>query len=812
MSSASGHNRNLTTTGLVAGLAVLLGIGAVTAAVGGMVKPTSTTPRTTQSASVPVSTSASPGSAGSASSAARRQTVANNLATAEISIEEFERQVDQLFDPNAQANPPSSPTTNADPSSLSRGPSAATRARRAVPPALSKPAGTNGMSSMFTLVPDGAPVAASTPVDEPASAAQPVRGSDVEGLLTDLEGAKDRKEIVVPMGPGLVRTIHRDDEAAPKALPASLEESATVAAEVPNTPKPTATGLVQFLGNLVGNSSVAPAANSTNAVTPTSAEIQKTEAAPPQQSAFKVPVAPESPRLNSANSGFRPMQIMLLGGDKNKTLTPAGAGNAGAAPTQVSPTQTTPQSMPTDGNRTPPVHPNAPGLFPLDDNSAMPIDTPSEVASTANGQPIIQATGYESVQSTTMHEASAVPVTIPIATAQSGGVAQSGAEVQNGIQQVGCNCGSGMGGPTTGNSMWNQITLDEGGMRDPAWGCDNGTCTGVDCQGCCSSCCYLGRERCYPCEGKNVAERFVCLMYDVICCPDPCYELSGPHWFPAANNAFFADSSQPVSQTRLRWDAGHNVTEPDRSNYFWNPLAQQTAVSASVNQTLINNGDNPIPNQSVNYDRLSMYIETATKNGKFSAFVDTPFLSVDPDLSSRHAAFSDLLIGTKSVLFDRELIQITFKLTNTVPVGNLVNGTGLGIYAIEPSGLYTLKLGKEFYLQGEVAQWIGFGSTNAGGVLHFHNSFNKTIWRMNPSVALVGSAEMSAYTFTGGRYTDPTNLYNTLSSSGGRYYYFGPGARIVYCDQMDFGLAGSFAVSKGHFAEQILRVEMRLRY
>src|SRR5438874_2183956 len=61
-------------------------------------------------------------------------------------------------------------------------------------------------------------------------------------------------------------------------------------------------------------------------------------------------------------------------------------------------------------------------------------------------------------------------------------------------------------------------------------------------------------------------ERFFCAFHNALCCPDPCYE---PRWVPTANAALFVDFARPATLTRLRWDSGVNLIQPDRSEFFW---------------------------------------------------------------------------------------------------------------------------------------------------------------------------------------------------------------------------------------------------
>src|SRR5206468_11329650 len=98
----------------------------------------------------------------------------------------------------------------------------------------------------------------------------------------------------------------------------------------------------------------------------------------------------------------------------------------------------------------------------------------------------------------------------------------------------------------------------------------DGSCA---CGDTCNSCtCKPGLSNDCPIHGcpQTAVGRFLVGLGKCICCPDPCYE---PVWVLTANSAFFQDSVRPRTYTRFRWDAGRNVTQPDRAEYFWARIA-----------------------------------------------------------------------------------------------------------------------------------------------------------------------------------------------------------------------------------------------
>jgi hypothetical protein len=341
---------------------------------------------------------------------------------------------------------------------------------------------------------------------------------------------------------------------------------------------------------------------------------------------------------------------------------------------------------------------------------------------------------------------------------------------------------------------------------DPGWAAGGGGILGAlffpgEGCGCGGSACVPGREKtCYPCDGKTVVGRFVCGVYECICCPDPCYD---PRWKPLADSAFFVEAARPVTQQRFRWDHGQNLIFPDRSEYFW--------------ARADGNGKGPRPVGSLrgplrlNYDELSLYTEAAT--GNLGVFVETPYRSVDPAVLPQGVGFGDINLGTKTLLFDCELLQITFLFRTYILTGNFRKGLGVGHVSLEPSLVVGVKLGPETYFQGQMAEWVPLGGDQdyAGALLRYGFAVNHTLYRILPDVPLVGTMELNGWTFQDGAYTDPF-AGPFQRSSGYTYLTMGLGLRLFVCDKIDFGLGFAQALTDQHFAEQLYRTEFRLRF
>ncbi len=269
-----------------------------------------------------------------------------------------------------------------------------------------------------------------------------------------------------------------------------------------------------------------------------------------------------------------------------------------------------------------------------------------------------------------------------------------------------------------------------------------------------------------------------------------------------ADSAFFTAAARPQSQQRIRWNSGHNLIFPDRAEYFW---ARADGGGKGPRPVAPNRGA-----QRVNYDELMMYTETAHLN--FSFFFEIPYRSNDAVGALAGSGFGDMTIGTKSLLMDCELLQITFQMRTTIPQGNPLQGLGVGHVSLEPSLLFGLNVAPDRYLQAQLSEWIPIAGdpTYAGSILHYHFAYNRVLLHAQHDVKLISTLGLNGFSFQDGSYTDP-NL-GTLSANHYTYLSAGPGVRLVICNKIDFGVAADFAMTKQHFAQQLVRTEFRWRY
>ncbi|MGF1579332.1 MAG: hypothetical protein ACFCD0_08225 [Gemmataceae bacterium] len=352
------------------------------------------------------------------------------------------------------------------------------------------------------------------------------------------------------------------------------------------------------------------------------------------------------------------------------------------------------------------------------------------------------------------------------------------------VVQAGCSsCG-------TGGSWSSGIAGDHLGHRLFTSGCSN----------CGDQLCFPGQESCTPCGPQHTAGgRFLAGLYKCICCPDPCYDGK---WIPIADSAFFVEAARPVSVTRLRWDSGINYRFPDRSEFFI-PRADGMGKGPRPVAPAI-----AIPR--LRYNQLNLYTEVAS--GKTGVIVEIPYRAINPDFAPAEAGFADMNIATKTFLFDCELLQVSFQFRTYLPIGQTLQGLGVGHVSLEPSLIFGIKLHEDGYLQGQIAEWIPIGGDTdfAGAVFHYHFAVNQVLYRILPEVPLIGTLELNGFVFQDGAFTDP--ILGQRAASETTHVSLGVGLRLFVCDKIDFGMGFAAALTENHMEDQLFRSEFRFRY
>jgi hypothetical protein len=146
-----------------------------------------------------------------------------------------------------------------------------------------------------------------------------------------------------------------------------------------------------------------------------------------------------------------------------------------------------------------------------------------------------------------------------------------------------------------------------------------------------------------------------------------------------------------------------------------------------------------------------------------------------------------------------------------IPIGNPTNGLGDGHVSLEPGLVFGIRLAPETYVQAEIQEWIPLGGdpNSQGAFLQWGLSLNQILWQPVRDVKLIGTLELTGYSFQAGQYTDPvlgpTKLSgeNNVSIANGYRMFFG---------RFDIGVAGQFGITGKYMARDAMQLDLRFRY
>jgi hypothetical protein len=283
---------------------------------------------------------------------------------------------------------------------------------------------------------------------------------------------------------------------------------------------------------------------------------------------------------------------------------------------------------------------------------------------------------------------------------------------------------------------------------------------------------------------------------------------------------------------RFRYDGAWAFPNPDRAEFFM-PRERTKVPQFAPGDKGVGKGL-PFAATKIDYDQLYVYTEAAA--GRVGAFVELSYVSIEPTVSPAYFAidpatvgvsehqsgFGDMVVGTKTLLLDCELLQFGFEFKTFLPTGNFLKGLGTAHVSLEPSLLLAVRLCPDCYLQHQMSYWIPLGGDTLyqGNVFHNHLSLNYLLCHPCPGVQLVSTAEINQWVVLSGAYTSPSFLVNTangltplaVNSHGAGMVSAGPGLRLFVCDKIDIGAGTAFALTGSHWADQLVRVEFRWRF
>lgn len=266
------------------------------------------------------------------------------------------------------------------------------------------------------------------------------------------------------------------------------------------------------------------------------------------------------------------------------------------------------------------------------------------------------------------------------------------------------------------------------------------------------------------------------------------------------NSIFELDSSQPVTVFRLRFDSAYDLEKPDRAEFFW----AQTV-----------NGKGPeFAERSVDYQDVNFYMETAMGDGALGVFTEIPIHVLEPSVNENTMGLGDIVVGTKTVLMDRDEFQITMYLKTFIPSGLARRGLGTGHTSMEPGVLGRWQLDEHTWLHGQLGYWFPIAGDPdfSGEIIHYGLGLSHLLWEWNTDSkscykAVISTLEFVGWSVMDGLETDPDGTVDEPDSVG--IFNIQPGVRILCGQNKDFGVSASFAATSEHWYDQLVRFEFR---
>jgi hypothetical protein len=271
----------------------------------------------------------------------------------------------------------------------------------------------------------------------------------------------------------------------------------------------------------------------------------------------------------------------------------------------------------------------------------------------------------------------------------------------------------------------------------------------------------------------------------------------------AETSVGYIDSALPLTQFRLRYDAGNGDNRPERADFFY-PA----------------NGLGPFQEPRVNYQEASAYLEWAPIP-RFSGFVELPYRWIDPEVNADHRGISDMNAGFKfAMLHDPDQV-LTFQMRTYLPTGSATDGLGTHHISLEPALLFYQRLSECWTLEAELRDWIpvqaGDPEDFSGNVLRYgvgvsYLAFQAPRVRVSPVGELVGWTLLSGKDERDGEVGMPAAGETIVNAKLGVRIGLGELSQPGDTGKADLYIGYGRALTGDVWYKNILRVELRIRF
>ena len=262
----------------------------------------------------------------------------------------------------------------------------------------------------------------------------------------------------------------------------------------------------------------------------------------------------------------------------------------------------------------------------------------------------------------------------------------------------------------------------------------------------------------------------------------------------------YIDPAAPGNQVILRSDFGYDFRFPSRAEFFY---AKARPGGPGL----------PFPEQSVDYQNLSLYAETLL-GPRASVFVEGGVRFLNPVVNSNAAGFGDMNVGFKYAFLANECSLATFQFRTYVPSGDPHRGLGTSNVSLEPGLLGFTRLTDRLGLAGELRYWVPVGGTDfAGSVFRYGLGFRYDLWEAG-QVRVIPVAEVVGWTVLDGRQPifPPTGVAASESAAGTSIVNVKIGGRVDLTDRAGIYVGYGRAITGERWYTDVLRLDFRWLY
>jgi hypothetical protein len=286
----------------------------------------------------------------------------------------------------------------------------------------------------------------------------------------------------------------------------------------------------------------------------------------------------------------------------------------------------------------------------------------------------------------------------------------------------------------------------------------------------------------------------------------------------------YIEDPSVASGVRVRFDAGFNMTSPDRAEFFYAKCGCYRDLVGNPAYDPDAPGPGPGLLEGLDYQQLNVLGEYAF-NHRVSVFAELPVRFIKPidfipgtGSFGNQSGLGDINAGVKFSLFTNAGSDATVMVRTSIPSGDSRKGLGTDHGTIEPAFLFRHDLGDRGGIEGQFGYWIPTSSSKgplpgngdfAGDIVYYGIGPSFDLVRtdsltFSPVVELVGWHVVNGYQTS-------TFVANGGNASGFNIANLKIGARTTVRGN-SFYVGYGFALTDNDWYDKILRLEYRARF